>query len=114
MSEQKNKGQFDRLKDQYSKNKPQGDGPEKPKKRFNLYWIYAAIFIFFILLQMFSGMYSNVQDTNWHTVKNDFLINQEIEKIVVVNRRKPTFISKDNTSTTPSTKPLRNSHLVLE
>ncbi len=86
MSEQKNKGQFDRLKDQYSKNKPQGDGPEKPKKRFNLYWIYAAIFIFFILLQMFSGMYSNVQDTNWHTVKNDFLINQEIEKIVVVNK----------------------------
>jgi cell division protease FtsH len=86
MSENKNKGPFDPMRDQSNKESGQGNGPEKPKRRFNLYWIYAAIFIFFILLQMFSGMYSNVKDTNWHTVKNDYLINQEIEKIVVVNK----------------------------
>ena len=34
----------------------------------NIYWIYGAIFLFFISIQFFSG--NSVQKTNWQEFKN--------------------------------------------
>lgn len=65
--------------------KPTGKGPDKNKPKFNFYWVYAAIFLFFIGIQIFSGMNSGAKDITWPQMKT-MLENREIEKIVVINK----------------------------
>jgi ATP-dependent metalloprotease FtsH len=65
--------------------RPSGKGPDKNKPKFNFYWVYAAIFLFFIGIQLFSGMNSGAKDITWPQMKT-MLENREIEKIVVINK----------------------------
>jgi cell division protease FtsH len=70
---------------QKNPSKPAGKGPDKNKPKFNFYWVYAAIFLFFIGIQLFSGMNSGAKDITWPQMKT-MLENREIEKIVVINK----------------------------
>jgi len=70
---------------QKNPSKPAGKGPDKNKPKFNFYWVYAAIFLFFIGIQLFSGMNSGAKDIAWPEMKT-MLENREIEKIVVINK----------------------------
>ncbi len=57
------------------------------KMKFNIYWIYLLIGIFFIGVQ-FSNNSSNGKKTNWQNVKENMIKNNDIEKIVIINREK--------------------------
>jgi len=57
------------------------------KMKFNIYWIYLLIGIFFIGVQ-FSNNSNNGKKTNWQNVKENMVKNNDIEKIVIINREK--------------------------
>ena len=69
---------------QENKSPEEENGSENPKKKNNnFYWIYGAIALVFILLQIFS-MQGNLKDTNWSNLKK-MVEDEDVKKIVVVN-----------------------------
>lgn len=77
MIDEKNKSTQNNNKD---KNDPQG---KKPK--FNIYWVYGLIAVFFLALQ-FMGTGSDPQDITWNRFERDMLRSHDVEKLVVINR----------------------------
>jgi len=65
-------------------NKPSKNNPKIFK--FNIYWIYAIIFIFFIGLQLFST--DITKTTNFKDFNNKMLQERKVEKITIVNKEK--------------------------
>jgi len=61
--------------------------------KFKIYWVYIAIFIFFVGIQ-FIGT-DITQATNWQDFNNRMLQNQEVNKIVVVNKEKAYIYIKE-------------------
>ena len=53
--------------------------------KFNFYWIYAGIAIFFISIQLFSTLSSPTQKITKKQFFTDFLIENEVEKVIIVN-----------------------------
>jgi ATP-dependent metalloprotease FtsH len=97
MAENKDDNQLNKLREQFQRNQNGngGEGGGSPKRRFNFYWIYAIIFLFFIGIQLFSGMYANLQNTNYRDFEG-FLAGNEVEKVVIVNNEKAEiYIRKD-------------------
>ena len=98
MENKKGDKQINRLKEQFQRN--QGDngnngGGGGPKKKFNFYWIYAVIFLFFIGIQIFSGMYANVKSSNYQEFET-FLLEDQVEKVIIVNNESAeVYIRKD-------------------
>ncbi len=88
---------MDKLKEQFSKNsKGKKDGDKKPNhpRRFNFYWIYAAIFIAFIGIQIFSGFNNKSETTNFSEF-TEMLQEGDVEKVKIVNEKKvQIFIEK--------------------
>lgn len=72
------KKQFDKVKDRFGK-KP--NGPNKP---FNFYWIYAIIGVILITINLFSWN-NSLRETNWKKFATEMLLENDVEKIIVVN-----------------------------
>ena len=96
--ENKDKKQLDKLKEQFSKGANKGGGKKPgggPNKRFNFYWVYAAIFIAFIGIQIFSSFNKTSKITNF----SDFttmLENQDVAKVKIVNEKEvQVYIKKE-------------------
>ncbi len=70
-------------------------GNKPPKSKFNFYWIYGIIAVVFLILS-FPNMWSGeVKDIDWGELK-EMLVNQDVEKIVVVNKEDAEiFLKKD-------------------
>jgi ATP-dependent metalloprotease FtsH len=65
--------------------KSPADTPSKNlKPKFNLYWVYAALAVLFILMWV-SNWDTSPKEVNWGEFR-EMLANQDVEKIVVVNR----------------------------
>ncbi|MBE0662749.1 MAG: ATP-dependent zinc metalloprotease FtsH [Bacteroidales bacterium] len=65
--------------------KTPADPPSKNlKPKFNLYWVYAALAVLFILMWV-SNWDTSPKEVNWGEFR-EMLANQDVEKIVVVNR----------------------------
>ena len=63
---------------------PENSGSEDPKKKNNnFYWIYGAIALLFILLQIFS-MQGALKDIGWSELR-DMIKDEDVKKIIVVN-----------------------------
>jgi AFG3 family protein len=76
---------------QFNPNKKDGKGP-----KFNAYWIYGVIAIVFIVVQFYFSTSRGPVKTTWNEVRSTMLINQDIERIVVVNDKMATvYIKKD-------------------
>lgn len=94
--EDKDKNQLDKLKEQFSK-KPDDKGgkePGGPKKKFNFYWIYAAIFLVFIGIQ-FMGSFNNTAKEIQFRDFTELLEQKEVEKVRIVNdQRVEVFVKK--------------------
>ena len=76
-------------------NKLPNKGPKMIK--FNIYWIYAIIFIFFIGLQFFGS--DLTKKTNFKDFNNNMLQQQKVERITIVNKEKVfVYIKKENLS----------------
>ena len=54
--------------------------------KFNIYWIYGAIFLFFLLVQFFGS--DSTKQTNWQEFNNNMLQPKKVEKVVIINKEK--------------------------
>lgn len=81
------------------KHQPSGGGPLRPapKKRFNIYWIYGALLLVFIYLQLTSTGFREPKsyDTNLYGVER-MLKAGDVSKIVVVNKEFAEIHIKDD------------------
>ncbi|HBF88512.1 MAG TPA: hypothetical protein DDX39_07715 [Bacteroidales bacterium] len=57
---------------------------EKPK--FNIYWLYAIIFIIIIGIQ-FMNFGDNMKQTTWNVFEQKMLQSDDVEKVVVINQK---------------------------
>mgnify|MGYP000347912403 CR=1 FL=1 len=76
-------------------NKPGSNLTGEPKPRINIYWVYALIALAFIGIQFFSSRQQTI-DITWKRFEQEMLKNQDVEKIIVVNKEKAeVFIKPD-------------------
>jgi len=60
---------------------------KKPFPKFNIYWVYALIAIFFIALN-FMNLGGSAKEITWQEFQRKMLKNNDVEKIVVINKQK--------------------------
>jgi cell division protease FtsH len=88
--------------DNYNKgDKPQNTGgpkmPKMPKVKFNFYWIYAILGVVLFGLYL-NNMGTAPKEVGWGELK-DMLVNQEVEKILLVNKEQAeVYIKKEKLS----------------
>jgi len=97
--ENKDKKQLDKLKKQFSKggnnNKPDGKKPGGPNRKFNFYWIYAAIFLAFIAIQVVGSFGNTTETTNFNEFE-DMVRAGDVEKVTIVNEKQvQVFLTKE-------------------
>jgi hypothetical protein len=61
--------------------------PEVKKPKFNAYWIYAAIILGIIGIQIFGGTSLTQPSQTNESDFQEFLINGDVDKIEIVNRK---------------------------
>lgn len=88
--ENKDKKQLEKLKEQFSKGNNKKGGGKKPgggpNRKFNFYWIYAAIFIAFIGIQIAGSFGNDVKQTNFSEF-TEMLQDGDVRKVTVVNEK---------------------------
>ena len=86
--ENQDKKQLDKLKEQFSKGNRKNGGkkPGGPNRKFNFYWIYAAIFLAFIGIQIVGSINNAVEPTNFSEFE-EMLVDGDVRKITIVNER---------------------------
>ena len=63
--------------------------------KFNIYWFYGAIFLFFLLVQFFGS--SSTKQTNWQEFNSKMLQPKKVEKVVIINKEKAfIYIKREN------------------
>ena len=85
--EDKNKEQLRKLKEQFSRgsgDKPQGGGPNDPKKKFNFYWIYLAIFLIFIAIQIIGSFGNSIEKTDFASY-TEMLLADDVSEVKIIN-----------------------------
>ena len=96
--ENQEKKQLDKLKEQFSKGNKKGGGKKPnggPNRKFNFYWIYAAIFLAFIGIQIVGSLNNNIESTNFSEFE-EMLVDGDVRKITIVNEREiQVFIKSD-------------------
>lgn len=96
MSEkEKKEEQINRLRKQFNNSGGKKPGGKEPKKKFNYLWIYAAVLIFFIGIEVFSGMSGNVQTTDWRDIRFEMIEEGDVEKILIVNKEEGYIFIKE-------------------
>jgi len=81
----------------YNKNpkSTNNNGADKPKPKFNIYWVYGAIAVLFIGLQFFS-ISPKAKEISMQDFERNMLKNGDVAKIVVVNKdRANIYIKQD-------------------
>lgn len=82
---------------QYNKNTKPSDkkDPNKPKPKFNVYWIYGLIAVVFIGLQLLSFS-PKPTEISMQEFERNMLKNGDVEKIVVVNKERANIYIKED------------------
>lgn len=75
---------------------PNKPGSKKPKFGFNLYWIYALIAIVLIGIQLFSTFSGGVKKIKDDQELKNLIIENSVEKIIVVNDKSAEIYIKEN------------------
>ncbi|MEF8984200.1 MAG: ATP-dependent zinc metalloprotease FtsH [Bacteroidales bacterium] len=78
----------------------QDNNNKKPYPKFNIYWVYALIAIFFISLN-FMNLGGSPKETTWQEFQRTMLKNQDVERIVVINKEKAEVYLKDEALNKP-------------
>ena len=66
--------------------KQQNNKKPESKGKFNPYWIYGGILVFFLIGQFYSSFQMGPKETSYHTFENEFLKNDDVSKVVIVNK----------------------------
>jgi cell division protease FtsH len=80
---------------------------KKPYPKFNIYWVYALIAIFFISLN-FMNLGGSPKETTWQEFQRTMLQNRDVKRIVVINKQKAEVFLKDEALSKPEYKDLFN------
>ena len=75
--------------------KPKTERSKSDKPKFNVYWVYAIIAVVFIGMQ-FMNFGSGAIQTNWNDFKQRMLNNNDVKKVVVLNRERVEIFIKDD------------------
>jgi len=59
---------------------------QNPKSKFNPYWVYGIILVSFLAIQMYSMLQMGPAETTPQQFRNEFLANNDVEKVVIVNK----------------------------
>lgn len=92
-----------------SKNNQSGFNPKSGKNNKKnqkyLYWIYGAVVLAILALQ-FAVLTGETEYISWHKVKNELLVSDDVEKIVIVTNKNigRVFIKKESISKYPDAK----------
>tara|TARA_R110002050_G_scaffold98209_1_gene204135 strand:+ start:7957 stop:10065 length:2109 start_codon:yes stop_codon:yes gene_type:complete len=109
--EDKNKEQLRKLKEQFSRgsgDKPQGGGPNDPKKKFNFYWIYLAIFLIFIAIQIIGSFGSSIEKTDFASY-TQMLLAEDVSEVKIINGNQiQVFIKEESLENKERYKELRD------
>ncbi|MFC2096306.1 ATP-dependent zinc metalloprotease FtsH [Bacteroidota bacterium] len=94
---------------QYNKNpkNPSDKDSNKPKPKFNVYWIYGLIAVVFIGLQLLSFS-PKPTEVSMQEFERDMLKSGDVAKIVVVNKDRANIYIKEDRLTDPRYKDLVN------
>ncbi len=86
--ENRDKKQLNKLKEQFSRNNQEKGGKEPggPKKRFNFYWIYAAIFLVFIGIQLIGSFNTTAKESNFGEF-TEMLKVRDVRDVKIINER---------------------------
>jgi len=89
MEKKQDKNQLDKLKEQFSREQEtNGDKkPNDPNKKFNFYWIYAAIFLIIVGMQVMSSFNANYETSSFHDF-SEMLRDGDVSKVVIVNKER--------------------------
>ncbi len=79
-----NKNNNSNQKNNSSQNNTGGNGPKKNNK-FNAYFIPAIFGITLLLMVFFNGQ-KNAVETDWQTVRDEYLLKGDVEKMIIVNQ----------------------------
>lgn len=74
-------------KKQVDPNNPFGTPSNKPPK-FNPYWIYGVIAVVFIVVNFYLTGSKGPVETTWNKVRTTMLVNNDIDRLVVINKEK--------------------------
>ncbi len=111
--EKEDKNQLEKLKEQFSKRNTIQGNSKKPRggksnRRFNFYWIYAAIFLLFVGIQIYGSFNRNFKKTNFQELQT-MLKDKDVEKIKIINQREvQIFIKSEILKKKDRYKDLRN------
>jgi len=91
----------------YNKNSKNTDKKDsnKPKQKFNVYWIYGLIAVVFIGLQLLSFS-PKPTEISMQEFERDMLKSGDVEKIVVVNKERANIYIKQDRLSDPRYKDL--------
>ena len=67
---------------------------QKKGNKFNFYWIYVIIGVIFFGLQIV-GVNSNSKETNWEEFNTKMLQNNDVEKVIILNKNKAEIYIKE-------------------
>jgi len=73
---------------------------KKPFQKFNIYWVYAIIAVFFIALN-FMNLGSGPKEITYQEFKRKMLDNNDVAKIVVINKERAEIYIKEDKLNTP-------------
>jgi cell division protease FtsH len=85
--ENKDKNQLDKLKEQFSKKNNHNKGnknPGDPKRKFNFYWIYAAIFLVFVGIQLIGSFNTTAKKISFNEY-TELLKQKEVRDVRIIN-----------------------------
>lgn len=82
-----------RDKKQPDPNNPFGQQGAKPPK-FNPYWIYGIIAVLFIVVNFYLTGSKGPVETTWNKVRTNMLVNNDIDRLVVINKEKANIYLK--------------------
>jgi len=94
----KNKEQLRKLKEQFSRgsgDKQNGGGPNDPKKKFNFYWIYLAIFLIFIAIQIIGSFGNSVEKTDFATF-TEMILDEDVREVKIINGNQVQIFIKED------------------
>ncbi|NCC72113.1 MAG: ATP-dependent metallopeptidase FtsH/Yme1/Tma family protein [Sphingobacteriia bacterium] len=91
--------------DSRKNNNPAGKPGDGNKKKFNFYWIYTVIAVIFFALFFFNRD-GQIEEITWGDLRQ-MLLNQDVEKIVLVNREYAEIFIKEDKINDPRYDKLR-------
>lgn len=90
---------------------PEKKTPKQPIGGTGISWFYIYLVALFLMFYIFSNPFSSAKETDWQTFSRDILSQQDVEKIVVVNKEFAEIFIKQDRLQDPNYKAFKNNEI---